>query len=67
MNVSLGSVEGRVDPHPLRQGPGLHSHLYVSSFYGGTTSGRCIQLTVGDQFVQLDAGGCAALKELLAA
>jgi hypothetical protein len=45
----------------------LHSHLYVSSFYGGTASGRCIQLTVGDQFVQLDAGGCAALKELLAA
>ena len=59
MSTSLGSVMGL---DLAGQGSGIRVH--VTRFYGGA-SGWCLQLTIGDRYVQLDAEGRAALVEKL--
>ena len=64
MSTDIGAVAGRADDRPWLQGSGLRGEIHVTRFYGGS-SGPCMQLTIGDQFVQLDAEGRAALVEKL--
>jgi hypothetical protein len=51
MSTSHGSVEGLA---LNGMGPGLRPDIHVNSFYGGKEHGRCVQLTLYNEFVQLD-------------
>lgn len=59
MSTTLGSVKSTASPDPVSR------EIYVNQFWGGKERGRCLQLTIGERYVQLDREGVTALRELL--
>jgi hypothetical protein len=64
MSTRLGSVKGRPGAKVEQQGVGLRHEVHVTRFAGGL-DGVCVQLTIHDQYVQLDIRGVASLVEVL--
>lgn len=65
MSTNLGTIEGRRDAVGSEQGKGLRSRLYLTRFFGGKKDGMCLQLTIQESYVQLDAAGIAKLRAAL--
>jgi hypothetical protein len=63
MSTDLGNVAGRPNCRPGDQGPGLRDELLLARFYGGVANGPCVQITIDDRFVQLDAAGAKRLVD----
>lgn len=61
MSYELAEVAGLRLPG---MGPGLCSRVHIGTFAGGQ-HGSCIQITIGDQFVQLNVPGVAEVHEAL--
>jgi hypothetical protein len=66
MSTDFGIVSGRRHGNMDDQGVGLCPELHVNRFAGGE-DGVCVQLTVGDRYVQLDGPGVALLIAKLTA
>ena len=65
MSETIGKVVGRVEL------PDVDSRIYdkqsikVTSFYGGSTRGPSVQITIDDRYVQLDFNGVRKLYSIL--
>lgn len=53
MSTEYGEVYSRPTGEP--------GSISVTSFFGGPEDGKCVQLTIGDTYVQLDKSGVADL------
>jgi hypothetical protein len=63
MSTNIGTIKGRKGAG-AEQGAGLRREVFLTRFAGGG-DGVCLQVTVGDQYVQLDSGGVGRLRGLL--
>lgn len=60
MSTDFGFTQGRPNAGP-EQGQGLGREIHVNRFYGGDKDGVCVQVTVGDKYVQLTTAGAYGL------
>lgn len=57
MSTSFDSTKGRQNADPAAQGPGLAREVHVNRFYGGDADGVCVQVTIGNRYIQLTRAG----------
>ena len=65
MSTNFGFIPSRSNAGISNQGEGLVDRVYMTRFFGGDVDGVCLQITVGDRYVQLDEAGVLGVIEIL--